>query len=973
MKKAFLLQVLLFSTLTFAQVGINTTAPAADLEIVGRNVTTGPFTNGNVHVRTTDNYAADIGASLTFGGMFGPGFTRNFASIEARKTNSDLFDQNGYLQFKTLGVGSLLERMRITNTGNVGIGTSIPLDRLHIIGNIRMIDGNQAAGKVLTSDVNGTASWALPTSIASGTLDQAYDFGGAGLGKTITADAGAVLINGTDGLVSTGTFNSGAIVPSGAGTRMVWNPRKAAFRAGTIVGTIWDDTNTGIYSAAFGTNNTASGNASAAFGFANNASGHGATTFGVESIASGNYSTTFGFINSASGTNSTVFGEFSTSSGTNSASFGAGNISSGHNSITFGYKNSSKSFSETVLGIGATEYTPTTNGETQFRTANATDRLFVVGNSIDVNNNSIVDIAERSDAMIVLKNGLTRLPSTTNAMITAADGKAVVTKEYLLGNTSGTLDQAYDFGGAGLGKTITADAGAVLINGTDGLVSTGTVNSGAIVPSGTGTRMVWNPRKAAFRAGQAAGSDWDDVNVGQNSIAMGYGTIASGNSSIALGSTSSALGMGSVAFGWSANANATQSIAFGLATNASALYSTAFGYQTRTLGRASTSYGVSNEAESYGEVVLGIGATSYTSSGNGRNQFRATNVTDRLFVIGNAIDADNDDTVDDSERSDAMIILKNGLTRLPSTTNAMITAADGKAVVTKEYLQSTITAWDLTGNAGTNATTNFIGTTDNQAFSVRTDNALRARILATGEFGIGTPTPTQNLEISGPAGTTVTRIANTSATGTSSNVALDFFRRTNANTDWRIYNIGPNLSIGNSGDDLATVNDLYQFQGARFMPMNDAAQSLGQATNRWNTLFASNGTINTSDARQKKNIQNLNYGLKDLMKLRPVSFEWNKDDGSGTKLGLIAQELQQILPEVVRDWDWQEDEKGNRTKVTAASLGVFYSDIIPVLIKATQEQQQIIDKQKQEIVQLKQQFQEQTAAILQRLNQLENK
>src|SRR6218665_914783 len=184
MKKAFLLQVLLFSTLTFAQVGINTTAPAADLEIVGRNVTTGPFTNGNVHVRTTDNYAADIGASLTFGGMFGPGFTRNFASIEDRKTNSDLFDQNGYLQFKTLGVGSLLERMRITNTGNVGIGTSIPLDRLHIIGNIRMIDGNQAAGKVLTSDVNGTASWALPTSIASGTLDQAYDFGGAGLGKT---------------------------------------------------------------------------------------------------------------------------------------------------------------------------------------------------------------------------------------------------------------------------------------------------------------------------------------------------------------------------------------------------------------------------------------------------------------------------------------------------------------------------------------------------------------------------------------------------------------------------------------------------------------------------------------------------------------------------------------------------------------------------------------------------------------------
>jgi hypothetical protein len=32
--------------------------------------------------------------------------------------------------------------------------------------------------------------------------------------------------NGTDGLVSTGTSGSGVIAPSGAGTRMIWNPRK---------------------------------------------------------------------------------------------------------------------------------------------------------------------------------------------------------------------------------------------------------------------------------------------------------------------------------------------------------------------------------------------------------------------------------------------------------------------------------------------------------------------------------------------------------------------------------------------------------------------------------------------------------------------------------------------------------------------------------------------------------------------------
>lgn len=50
---------------------------------------------------------------------------------------------------------------------NVGIGTTAPLDRLHVVGNIRMVDGNQATGKVLTSDVNGTASWQTPASVAS--------------------------------------------------------------------------------------------------------------------------------------------------------------------------------------------------------------------------------------------------------------------------------------------------------------------------------------------------------------------------------------------------------------------------------------------------------------------------------------------------------------------------------------------------------------------------------------------------------------------------------------------------------------------------------------------------------------------------------------------------------------------------------------------------------------------------------------
>ena len=241
---------------------------------------------------------------------------------------------------------------------------------------------------------------------ASGTLDQAYDSGGAGLGKTITADAGAVLIDGTDGLVSTGTINQGAIAPSGAGVKMFWNPRKAAFRAGSIYGGEWDDINIGERSTAFGENAIASGSVSTAFGHNTTASDSYATAFGYRTSANGLRSTAFGYFTTANGTNSTSFGSSTRANGEQSTAFGFYSVATGavstafgnHTiamrwsstafgnytyadgiaSTAFGSNNFAPSYGETVLGIGATAYTTSTNGANQFRTANATDRLFVV-------------------------------------------------------------------------------------------------------------------------------------------------------------------------------------------------------------------------------------------------------------------------------------------------------------------------------------------------------------------------------------------------------------------------------------------------------------------------------------------------------------------------------------------------------------------------------------------------------------------
>lgn len=65
--------------------------------------------------------------------------------------------------------------------------------------------------------------------------------------------------------------------------------------------------------------------------------------------------------------------------------------------------------------------------------------------------------------------------------------------------------------------------------------------------------------------------------------------------------------------------------------------------------------------------------------------------------------------------------------------------------------------WQTTGNSGTNPTTNFIGTTDAVAWVMRTNNAERARISATGSYGIGVPNPGDALVVSNSVAADINR------------------------------------------------------------------------------------------------------------------------------------------------------------------------------------------------------------------------
>ncbi|MCB0842663.1 MAG: tail fiber domain-containing protein, partial [Bacteroidetes bacterium] len=126
----------------------------------------------------------------------------------------------------------------------------------------------------------------------------------------------------------------------------------------------------------------------------------------------------------------------------------------------------------------------------------------------------------------------------------------------------------------------------------------------------------------------------------------------------------------------------------------------------------------------------------------------------------------------------------------------------------------------------------------------------------------------------------------------------------------------------------------------------DNTYNLGGAANRWVEVFAFNGTINTSDIREKKDITDIHYGLDEIMKLRPVSFNWIKRPELGTKLGLIAQEVKPVISEVVKtNQIVLNPETGKMESVEMDRFGINYTDLIPVIVKGMQEQQEIVNSQ----------------------------
>jgi|UniRef100_UPI004048A5D0 trimeric autotransporter adhesin len=172
-----------------------------------------------------------------------------------------------------------------------------------------------------------------------------------------------------------------------------------------------------------------------------------------------------------------------------------------------------------------------------------------------------------------------------------------------------------------------------------------------------------------------------------------------------------------------------------------------------------------------------------------------------------------------------------------------------------------------------------------------------------------------------------------------------------------------NTALGNAAGDINTTGNENTAIGATATfgannLSNATAIGFGATASASNSVRLGNASVTViggqvawtaaSDSRIKKNIVNSTYGLATVLKLRPV--EYNLTSNDLKQVGFIAQEVQKLVPEVVTG------KEGDLSK--GEILGITYSNLVPVLTKAIQEQQKQIEDQNAKIAAQQKQIEE---------------
>ncbi len=509
-----------------------------------------------------------------------------------------------------------------------------------------------------------------------------------------------------------------------------------------------------------------------------------------------------------------------------------------------------------------------------------------------------------------------------------ADGSGSVA---FFGNARG--NNSYTFGGSSKGRGSFTVEGVAEEEG--GIAMYGYTGGRYGVSIGGGT------------TGLGASSSREDY-----AIAIGWNSDARGQASIALG-PSDAYGYNSFSTGWVTEARGNYSSTFGYYTNS-------YPYASMAIGRYNLINGDSASWVNSDPVfIVGDG----TSNANRSNSFVIQkngqtaigyNAPTGMLQVSSALGSLNNGGLDPDNASLLIGTATTGLAFDPNQIEVIGTglhlnfnsaqdvylvngggdvAIGHNAPVAKLDVEST--GWQFRlDNDATGGNDWYIGSSaDTWAVGggkfIISPNAGSANSLFVIEpdeqVGVGTTAPLARFHVSADAGEDAMRVQ--------VNGATRFMVHDNGGVS-----IGANLGPPAEG---LYVRGESEFDGD-VMPDDDNSYDLGAPLFRWDNVWATNGIIQTSDLRLKTEIAPLVGGLDRIQQLRPVTFKWKSSPDGASKVGLIAQEVQQVVPEVVAD---QGDE---------APLGVNYAELVPVLIQAVQEQQTQIEAQQQEINELKQ-------------------
>lgn len=333
-------------------------------------------------------------------------------------------------------------------------------------------------------------------------------------------------------------------------------------------------------------------------------------------------------------------------------------------------------------------------------------------------------------------------------------------------------------------------------------------------------------------------------------------------------------------------------------------------------------------------------------------------------------------------------------------TTSSLSVADKMTVVGGNFAVQRTSG--ITTFMGDNTADGYAGTATNHAFALLTNSVERARIDTSGNLGIGTTSPSSyssKLVVNGGSANTAISIQTDSFAGTYS-AALNFGTggqgagsqapyytqaqikavgtndysaaivfssqiagTSNALTERARIDSSGNLLVGTTTSDArvrvsggGTVGRFVADGGSYTGNIISADTSGTAAGTGFNlillqagganqfrvrgdgTIYAQNTTVQSiSDRRIKENIVDAQDGLNVVTNLRPVRFDFKEKFGNNRKnqLGFIAQEIEQVFPEAVDIWGESDDPANPYKSVGSGAL-------IPVLVKAIQEQQALI-------------------------------